>query len=64
MIAKQIANYKFILGSKSPRRQELLKKLIPEFKTIAKPVEEKYDPDLKKMKYLESLKTKKKHLTC
>ena len=48
MIAKQIANYEFILGSKSPRRQELLKKLIPEFKTIAKPVEEKYNPGLKK----------------
>lgn len=59
MITDKIAEYEFILGSKSPRRQELLKKLIPNFKTIVKPVEEKYNPELKKTEiatYLSELK--------
>lgn len=59
MITDKIAEYEFILGSKSPRRQELLKKLIPNFKTIVKPVEEIYNPELKKTEiatYLSELK--------
>ncbi|MDG2369981.1 MAG: Maf family nucleotide pyrophosphatase [Flavobacteriales bacterium] len=48
MINEKLEKLEFILGSKSPRRQELLKKLIPEFKTIVKPVKEIYDPTLSK----------------
>ena len=59
MINEKLERFEFILGSKSPRRQELLKKLIPEFKTIVKPVEEVYDKSLSKQEiaiYLSDLK--------
>lgn len=59
MINEKLERFEFILGSKSPRRQELLKKLIPEFKTIVKPVEEVYDKSLSKEEiaiYLSDLK--------
>jgi septum formation protein len=59
MITDIIAKYEFILGSKSPRRQELLKKLIPEFKIVVKSVEEKYNSALNKEEvatYLSELK--------
>ena len=53
-------NWKFILGSQSPRRKELLEKLGIEFKTISKDVEEIYPEDLVPQlvpKYLAELKS-------
>jgi septum formation protein len=38
--------HQFILASKSPRRQELLKHLIPNFEIRTKDIEEIYPPDL------------------
>ncbi len=46
MLSKSSKNV--ILASKSPRRQELLKELVPTFEIRTKDVEEIYPPDLKK----------------
>ena len=47
--------YEVILASKSPRRHELLKKLITDFKINVIDVEEKYPSELKKEKIAEYL---------
>ena len=49
-----------ILASNSPRRQELLKKLVPKFKIQVVPIEENYPKELAKeqiAKYLSELKS-------
>ncbi|MFL2571723.1 MAG: Maf family nucleotide pyrophosphatase [Parvicellaceae bacterium] len=48
MIDQIIEKYDVVLGSKSPRRKELLQKLIPTFKIIAPAVKEDYSPLLVK----------------
>ena len=55
-----LKKYDVILASKSPRRQELLKKLIPKFKIQVVPIEENYPKELAKdqiAKYLSELKS-------
>ena len=48
MINQIIEKYDVVLGSKSPRRKELLQKLIPTFEIIAPAVKEDYSPLLVK----------------
>lgn len=58
---KWFPNYKFILASKSPRRQELLKSLGIDFEVKLKEVEETYPNHLKQSEipvYLAELKAK------
>ena len=53
-----LKKYDVILASNSPRRQELLKKLIPKFKIQVVPIEENYPKELAKdqiAKYYPSL---------
>ena len=60
MIRSISEKYEVILASKSPRRHELLKKLIPDFKIHVVPVEENYSNNLKKeqiAEYLSELKS-------
>lgn len=55
-----LKKYDVILASNSPRRQELLKKLIPKFKIQVVPIEENYPKELAKdqiAKYLSELKS-------
>ena len=55
-----LKKYDVILASNSPRRQELLKKLIPKFKIQVVPIEENYPKELDKeqiAKYLSELKS-------
>ena len=55
-----LKKYDVILASNSPRRQELLKKLIPKFKIQVVPIEENYSKELAKdqiAKYLSELKS-------
>ena len=55
-----LKKYDIILASNSPRRQELLKKLIPKFKIQVVPIEENYPKELAKdqiAKYLSELKS-------
>lgn len=52
--------YKIILASKSPRRQELLKNIVPDFEIKTKNIEEVYPADLPSTEvpeYLSKLKT-------
>ena len=54
-------NYKIILASKSPRRKELLSKIIDDFNIQVKPINEKYPKNLKREEiaiYLSELKAK------
>jgi septum formation protein len=56
-----IPDYNYLLASKSPRRQELLKSLGIEFQIVAKYVEESYPTDLHKEEipvYLAKIKAK------
>ena len=60
MIRSISEKYEVILASKSPRRHELLKKLIPDFKIHVVPIEENYSNKLKKeqiAEYLSELKS-------
>ena len=55
-----LKKYDVILASNSPRRQELLKKLVPKFKIQVVPIEENYPKELAKnqiAKYLSELKS-------
>ena len=55
-----LKKYDVILASNSPRRQELLKKLVPKFKIQIVPIEENYPKELAKeqiAKYLSELKS-------
>ena len=55
-----LKKYDVILASNSPRRQELLKKLIPKFKIQVVPIEENYPKELAKdqiAKYLSEVKS-------
>ena len=55
-----LKKYDVILASNSPRRQELLKKLVPKFKIYVVPIEENYPKELAKeqiAKYLSELKS-------
>ena len=61
MINKFDGNIRFILASQSPRRQQLLKELIPEFEVIPVDVEEVFPSHLKGEEialYLSELKAK------
>ena len=52
MIDQIIEKYDVVLGSKSPRRKELLQKLIPTFKIIAPAVKEDYRKNKSPNKYV------------
>ena len=61
MLPSITAKYDIILGSKSPRRKELLKHLIKDFGIQIKPVNENYPNNLKREKiavFLSELKAK------
>lgn len=61
MLIEISKNIKFILASQSPRRQQLLKELIPEFEVIPVDVEEVFPPELQGEEialYLSELKAK------
>lgn len=45
---ENIAKYKVVLGSQSPRRQQLLREIVPNFETQVKSVNEVYPSNLKK----------------
>ena len=47
LLNKKIKNLNIKLASKSPRRQELLRNIIEDFKIVTKDVEEEYPKDLK-----------------
>ena len=47
LLNKKIENLNIKLASKSPRRQELLRNIIEDFKIVTKDVEEEYPKDLK-----------------
>ena len=47
LLNKKIKNINIKLASKSPRRQELLRNIIEDFKIVTKDVEEEYPKDLK-----------------
>ncbi len=49
----------YILASASPRRKELLKKIIPDFKIITSNIDESYSETMDKMSVAEFLATKK-----
>lgn len=58
---KNLEKYQIILASQSPRRRELLKSIIPEFKTISLDVNEVFPPELKReeiARYLSELKAR------
>ena len=60
MPSSPLKKYDVILASNSPRRQELLKKLVPKFKIQVVPIEENYPKELAKdqiAKYLSELKS-------
>ena len=60
MPLRPLKKYDVILASNSPRRQELLKKLVPKFKIQVVPIEENYPKELAKdqiAKYLSELKS-------
>jgi len=69
MIDNKYKDTKYILASQSPRRQQLLKELIPEFEVIPVDVDEIFPPQLKGEEiaiYLSELKAKAfdKNLIC
>lgn len=47
MLSEKFKNHQFLLASKSPRRQELLKVIIPEFSVVEVECDENYPPELR-----------------
>ena len=63
MQSKTLQKYQVVLGSKSPRRQQFLKDLGLEFKTLSIDCEEVYDSSLKASQITEFLCQKKSKAT-
>ena len=55
LLSKKIEHLDVFLASKSPRRQDLLKKIIPKFEIISKEIDEIYPEDLKSSEIAEYL---------
>jgi len=55
LLSEKIEHLDVFLASKSPRRQDLLKKIIPKFEIISKEIDEIYPEDLKSSEIAEYL---------